>query len=145
MGNIGSVERIELGPSDRYELGRRLQILQGLTYNGRGARTNHAEVSVTYYAPCTDKNHFAYQMKGQYITKTGIRWKVDPKVTGTMTVGDIIIPLCDVIKIGSKDEGLFAMDDWKPCWLHVPLRRLPGEIELFLYLLHSLCNLLLCR
>ena len=115
LGNIEYVEQIELGPSDRYELGHRLQILQSLTYNGRGARTNHAEVSVTYYAPCTDKNHFSYQMKGRYITKTRIRWKVDPEVTGTMTVGDIIIPLCDVIKIGSKDEGLFAMDEWEPC------------------------------
>lgn len=42
-------DRIELSEDDRKELDRRLQILKGLTYNGRMARANRVKVTVVYY------------------------------------------------------------------------------------------------
>ena len=105
--NVEYVERKILEPLQRSELNRRLQILQSLTRNSRLARENHITVSVTYFVPCTDMNHFAYQMKGQYVTQTGVCRKVDPDVDRTIIVGDAAIPLDDVIEIVAADETLF--------------------------------------
>ena len=44
-------DRIELNEDDQNELDRRLQILKGMTYNGRMARVNRIKVTVVYYVP----------------------------------------------------------------------------------------------
>ena len=113
--NVEYVERIDLAHGQKAELNRRLRILQGLTYNSRVARENHVVVSVRYYVPCTDTNHFAYQMKGRYVTITGVCRKVDPDVNMTITVGETVISLTDVIEITASNETIFAKDDWEPC------------------------------
>lgn len=53
-------DRIELNEDDQNELDRRLQILKGMTYNGRMARANRIKVTVVYYVPCADENSEAY-------------------------------------------------------------------------------------
>ena len=113
--NIEYVERIEQDPSAKAELNRRLRILQSLTYNSRIAMENNVVVSVRYYVPCTDTNRFAYQMKGRYVTVTGVCMKVDLEVDGTIKIGEAVIPLDDVTEITSSDKGLFAEDDWGSC------------------------------
>ena len=113
--NMEYVERIELEEADRIELNRRLQILRTLTYNSKMARANQVKVSVRYYTPCTDHNRFAWQMLGQYVTVTGICWKVDPEETGCIKIDEAAIPLADVAEITSSDESLFKTDEWEAC------------------------------
>ena len=110
------MERIELEEADRIELNRRLQILRLLTYNSKLARANQVRVSVRYYTPCTDQNRFAWQMLGQYVTVTGICWKVDPEETGAIKIDEAVIPLADVAEITASDESLFKeKDEWETC------------------------------
>lgn len=113
--NVEYVERIELEEADRIELNRRLQILRTLTYNSKMARANQVKVSVRYYTHCTDHNRFAWQMLGQYVTVTGICWKVDPEETGCIKVDEAVIPLVDVAEITASDESLFKKDEWEGC------------------------------
>ena len=113
--NVDYVERIELEEANRIELNRRLQILRSLTYNSKLARANQVKVSVRYYTPCTDQNRFAWQMLGQYLTTTGICWKVDPEETGAIKIHEAVIPLADVAEITASDESLFKKDEWEGC------------------------------
>ena len=113
--NVEYVERIELEEADRIELNRRLQILRLLTCNSKLARANQVKVSVRYYTPCTDQNRFAWQMLGQYLTVTGICWKVDPEETGAIKIDEAVIPLADVAEITASDEALFKQDEWEAC------------------------------
>ena len=73
------------------------------------------KVSVRYYTPCTDQNRFAWQMLGQYVTVTGICWKVDPEETGAIQIDEAVIPLADVTEITASDEALFKKDEWEGC------------------------------
>lgn len=113
--NVEYVERIELEETDRIELNRRLQILRALTYNSKLARANQVKVSVRYYTPCTDHNRFAWQMLGQYVTVTGISWKVDPEETGIIKIDEAAIPLADIAEITASDGSLFKKDEWEGC------------------------------
>ena len=113
--NIEYVERIELEEDDRAELNRRIRILHGLTYNGKIARTNRVQITVRYYVPCTDENNFAFQLRGQYKTLTGICWKVDSDVTDSITIDNTVIPLTDVIEITAANEDIFKKDEWMEC------------------------------
>ena len=113
--NVEYVERVELEEADRIELNRRLQILRSLTYNSKLPRANQVKVSVRYYKPCTDHNRFAWQMLGQYVTATGICWKVDPEETGYIKIDEAAIPLADVAEITASDEALFKKDEWEGC------------------------------
>ena len=113
--NVAYVERIELEEADRIELNRRLQILRSLTCNSKQARANQVKVTVRYYTPCTDHNRFAWQMLGQYVTATGICWKVDPDESGVIKIDEAAIPLADVVKITASDVALFKQDEWEAC------------------------------
>ena len=113
--NVEYVERVELEEADRIELNRRLQILRALTYNSKLARANRVKVSVRYYKPCTDHNRFAWQMLGQYVTVTGICWKVDLDEMGVVKIDEAAIPLADVAEITAFDESLFKKDEWAGC------------------------------
>ena len=113
--NVEYVERIDLEEDDRRELNRRIQILQGLTYNGKIARANRVQVCVRYYVPCTDENNFAFQLRGRYETAFGICWKVDSDVTNSITIDDAVITLADVIEITAADENIFTKDEWVAC------------------------------
>lgn len=113
--NIEYIERIDLEEDDRRELDRRIRILHRLTYNGRIARANHVQVSVSYYVPCTDENNFAFQLRGQYRIVSGICRKVDSEITKSITIDNAVIPLTDVIEITAADENIFKKDAWVAC------------------------------
>ena len=85
--NVIYKEQIILSPEEQEELDRRFSILRGLTFNGRMARANRVQVSVTYYEACKDVNHEAYGSRGQYKTVTGICRNVDVEVTKTILLG----------------------------------------------------------
>ncbi len=91
--------RIEPLQEDSEELSRRLTILHNLTFNSRMARENRVQVTVTYYEPCSDENHEAYGLRGQYKTITGICWNVDAEVTKTILVDKMRIPMGDIVKV----------------------------------------------
>ena len=97
-------DKAVLNEEDAAELDRRLNILHNLTYNGRMARANRVEVTVTYYLACSDENHEDYGLKGQYQAISGICWNVDADVTNTILVGQTRIPLKDVRRIESPGD-----------------------------------------
>lgn len=104
-------DKAVLSPEDSEELSRRLEILHNLTYNGRMARENRVQVSVTYYEPCSDKNHEAFRIQGQYKTITGICWNVDAEVTRTILIDRTRISLEDILRIEDPEELFFCRDE----------------------------------
>ena len=84
------------------EISRRLDILHRLTINSRIARQNHIVVSVTYFVPCSDKNHEAYGYRGSYLTIEGVCKNVDSVISKTITVDDAVIEFDDILSIESK-------------------------------------------
>jgi len=97
-------DRKVLSQEDREELDRRLNILHNLTYNGRMARKNRVQVTVTYYEPCSDVNSEFYDLKGQYKTITGTCMNVDAEVTKTIRVDGMRIRLEDILSIESSGD-----------------------------------------
>lgn len=96
----------ELSDENAAELQRRLSILHNLTYNIRMARNNQVKITVTYYVPCEDQNNFAFGVKGQYKTISGICWKVDSEETQTLQIDKTCISFSDIIGIES-DAHIF--------------------------------------
>ena len=94
-------DREVLSEEDIGELNRRLEILHGLTYNGRMARANRVQVTVTWYEACNDINHEDYGLRGQYRTISGICWNVDAEETRTILIGEKRLPLENVRRIES--------------------------------------------
>ena len=84
------------------EISRRLDILHRLTINSRIARQNHIVVSVTYFVPCSDKNHEAYGYRGSYLTIEGVCKNVDSVISKTITVDDVVIEFDYILSIESK-------------------------------------------
>ena len=106
--------RIDLLQEDSEELSRRLNILHNLTFNSRMARENRVQISVTYYEPCSDENHEAYGLRGQYKTITGICWNVDAEVNHTILIDRTKLPLGNVLKI--EASGDLFRKDWDDLW-----------------------------
>ena len=96
--------KIILDEEVKDEIAQQLEVLHGLTINSRIARKNHVVVSVTYFIPCSDKNHEAYGYYGQYVTVTGVCKKVDDTITHTITVGGLVISLDNIYKIEYVEE-----------------------------------------
>ena len=96
--------KIILDEEVKDKIAQQLEVLHRLTINSRIARKNHVVVSVTYFIPCSDKNHEAYGYYGQYVTVTGVCKKVDDTITHTITVGGLVISLDDIYKIEYVEE-----------------------------------------
>ena len=103
------VDKTVLCPEDEEELSRRLTVLHNLTYNSRMARANRVQVTVTYFETCSDENHEAYGLQGQYKSITGICWKVDTEENRTIQIDTMTISLDNVLRIEGPDE-LFRKD-----------------------------------
>lgn len=97
-------DRIELLQEDTEELSRRLNILHNLTFNGRMARANRVQVIVTYYEPCSDENHEAFGLRGQYKTITGICWNVDAEENRTILIDKKRLSLDAVVRIEAQGD-----------------------------------------
>lgn len=99
-------DRRQQEAQDREETGRRLNILRALTYSRRAARENRVTVSVTYFEPCRDEDSDAYEVRGQYLTVTGICWGVDFETLSEIRIDKTRISLEEILRIESAD-GLF--------------------------------------
>ena len=106
--NTVYTDKIILDESEKEELNRRLTILHHLTYNSRLAKANRVIVMVEYYIPCTDEHSFACGLRGQYMTETGVVWKVDMEVGKTITVNQKMIAFDDILAITAKKDNIFA-------------------------------------
>ena len=95
--------RRELDDDEKEELNRRLGVLKTLTYNGKAARKNKVEVAVTYFQPCEDINSEAYGHRGQYVTDSGICWRISQR---TLLLNKEYISLNEIVAIENTD-GLF--------------------------------------
>ena len=116
--NTVYTDKIILDESEKEELNRRLNILHNLTYNSRMAKANRVAVTVKYYVPCTDEHSFSCGIRGQYLTETGVVWKVDMEIGQTITVGRKSISFGDIVSIDAKDARLFDLDQedrFSPC------------------------------
>ena len=96
--------KIILDEEVKDEIAQQLEVLHGLTINSRAARNNHVVVSVTYFIPCSDKNHEAYGYYGQYVTITGVCKKVDSVISKAIIVEKVAISLDDIYKIEYVEE-----------------------------------------
>ena len=96
--------KIILDEEVKDEIAQQLEVLHGLTINSRATRNNHVVASVTYFIPCSDKNHEAYGYYGQYVTVTGVCKKVDSVITKAIIVEKVAIPLDDIYKIEYVEE-----------------------------------------
>ena len=112
--DVQYVCKIVLSPEDEEELSRKLEILHNLTFNSRIARANHVQVAVIFYEACSDENHEAYGVKGQYKTITGTCWNVDTEMTQTILIDSTRISLTNVIGINGRD-GLFSHYKQEDC------------------------------
>ncbi len=87
-----------LSEGEKENLGKKLAMLRRLTINGRAARENRPQVSVQYFALCTDPHNSAYGHGGLYKTVTGICRKVDA-IRKTVTIDEEIIRIEDITDI----------------------------------------------
>lgn len=105
--NTVYTDKIILDESEKEELNRRLNILHNLTYNSRMAKANRVTVTVKYYVPCKDEHSFSCGIRGQYLTETGIVWKVDMEVGQTITVGQRSISFRNILSITAVQNFIF--------------------------------------
>jgi len=94
-------EHRELDEDAARELDRRLEILKNLTWNNRIAKANQVRVTVIYYNSRTSL----------YEKASGIVWKVDTEVSGTIKVNNTKIEIKDILRIEADD--IFERD-WCP-------------------------------
>jgi len=107
---ISYVSKVELDADEEWELNRRLRILHELTANSKLARINTVDVTVEYYAVCTDMENDAYMEKGQYLTVTGRVVKIDQhkqEIKLMLNGNTHIIRFSDVHRIEDPGGRLF--------------------------------------
>lgn len=89
----------ELSREEELELDRRLDRLHSLTYNSRLARINRPCITVSFFLPCNDSDHEAFNQQGKVKTITGVCQIVDSEITRTIRVDDTMIPFDQLLKI----------------------------------------------
>ena len=96
------VGRVELSEEDQTRIDQSLHSLCALMKKG-GERP---VVTVRFYVPCSDENHEAYGLYGQYRTLTGTLRKIDPIHQKALRVDETVIEFSDIseIRIGSRNE-----------------------------------------
>lgn len=107
---ISYVSKVEVDADEEWELNRRLRILHELTANSKLARINTVDVTVEYYAVCTDMENDAYMEKGQYLTVTGRVVKIDQhkqEIKLMLNGNTHIIRFSDVHRIEDPGGRLF--------------------------------------
>ena len=106
--NTVYTDKIYLDESEKEELNRRLTILHHLTYNSRMAKANQIVATVKYYVPCTDEYSFSCGIRGQYMTETGIVWKVDMEASQTITINHKNVAFDDILSVKADSESIFS-------------------------------------
>ena len=103
--DVEYVDKHILDADEDWELNRRLNMLQELTYNSKVARANRIVVELEYFVPCSDPNNDAYGRKGQYRKVTGTVVRVDQYRQELVIDADdkkIEVPFSDIYSITNK-------------------------------------------
>lgn len=101
-------QKRQLSEGEREELDRKLSMLRKLTINGKAARYNRPQVTIQFFAPCTDENSSAYGNGGIYQTLSGTCRKIDD-IHRTITIDETTLRIEDISNISGD---LFeALDD----------------------------------
>ena len=95
-------EKRSLSVSEKDELNEKLALLHSLAYNGKAARRNRPQATVTYFVPCKDEHNDWYNRGGQYMTIAGTVKKVD---CNAIVIDDMIIALEDIAGIDMCDAN----------------------------------------
>lgn len=66
-----------LSDTEKKKIDKMICLLRALTRNGKTARMNRPEVTITYFNPCNDIHSEWYGKGGYYKTMTGICRKID--------------------------------------------------------------------
>ena len=102
---VAYIDKPELSDCKKESLDRKLSLLHRLTCTRRAARQNAPIITVTYFLTCSDIESDAYGLRGTLENTSGICRKVDTQISQTITVGDLVIPLEDVIDIIGTPSG----------------------------------------
>ena len=92
-------ERKETDAGILEDLGDKIRLLCELTATRKLALENNVQISVTYFEPCSDANSEAYETGGKYLTVTGTCMLIDPDVSQTILVDEMLISFGDIIQI----------------------------------------------
>ena len=95
-------EKRILSETGKDELNGKLTLLHSLTCNGKAARRNKPQATVTYYVPCSDEHSEWYNCGGRYMAITGTVKKVD---CSAIVIDDMMIALEDIAKIDIGDAN----------------------------------------
>ena len=93
-------EKRILSGSEKDEQNEKLTLLHSLTCNGKAARKNRPQATVTCFVPCSDEHNDWYSRGGQYIAITGTVKKVD---CSAILIDDMMIALEDIAGIDMCD------------------------------------------
>ena len=97
--NIIYEEKHTLTEEETNFLSDSLSKLHALTKNAKATGKSAVRISVTYFEPCTDPFNEAYMTKGQYITITGLVYKIDSEISNTLRVDDKYIDFHKILSI----------------------------------------------
>ena len=95
--------RKALSEGEKERINKTLSRLRVLTGNGKTARLNRPEVTVTFFQPCTDINSEWYGTSGTRQTLQGTCRKVDD-ISGKIIIDDHAIRFDDIISITEIKE-----------------------------------------
>jgi len=107
---IQYVSKVELDPDEEWELNRRLQILYELTANSKLARENTVEITVEYFAICTDRENDAHLEKGQYLTISGRVLNINQHRQELKLLSDgntYTVRFADIYRVSDPTNNLF--------------------------------------
>ena len=102
---VAYIDKPELSDCKKESLDRKLTLLGKLTCTKKAARQNAPLITVTYFLTCSDIENDAYGIRGTLETASGICHKVDTQISHTITVGNLVISLDDVIDIIGTPSG----------------------------------------
>ncbi len=102
--DVPYVDRRDVLDSERDALDAKLRALAELTVNGRAARKNAVEVTVTWFEPCADAESEWFGLKGLYRTVTGVCLRADA-AEGKLDVDGTRIAFGDILSLESEAFG----------------------------------------
>ncbi|MDO4990059.1 MAG: hypothetical protein Q4E45_06090 [Eubacteriales bacterium] len=95
------VGKVELNEEEQERINRTLLELVERSRD----RRQRVVVTVRWYVPCSDENHEAYGLYGQYRTLTGTLRKIDPILQRAIRVDETVIAFSDISEIRAEPRS----------------------------------------
>lgn len=88
-----------LSDEERELLERKLHCLYQAFRRAKYKKGALPKVTVTFYEPCTDPENDAFESMGLYRDITGMISHIDPEINRTITIGEQILVVKDIINV----------------------------------------------